>query len=72
MRFEEALKVMREGKKVATNNRFIKRYFVSALYIQDGYLMWKCVDDEDYVMGDMSEGLTTEEIMSEDWEIVDD
>lgn len=72
MRFEEALKAMREGKMVATNNRFVKRYFVDSLYIQEGRLMWRCVDDEDYAVGDASDGLTTDEIMSEDWEVVDE
>lgn len=34
--------------------------------------MWRCVDDEDYAVGDASDGLTTDEIMSEDWEVVDE
>ncbi len=72
MRFEEALKAMREGKKVATKKRFRERYFVDALYIEKGCLMWRCIDDEDYPVDDCDYGLSGKEIMSEDWEIVDE
>ena len=56
MRFEEALKAMREGKKVSKKDRFYSRYFVDALYIDNGCLMWHCVDDEDYPVDDCDEG----------------
>ncbi len=70
MKFEDALKAMREGKKVATHNRFYDRYFVDALYIDEGILMWHCIDDEDYSVDE--NGLTGDEIMSNDWEVLDD
>lgn len=70
MKFEDALKAMRDGKKVATHDRFYRRYFVDALYIDcDRILMWHCVDDEDYSVEE--NGLTGDEIMSDDWEIVE-
>lgn len=72
MKFEEALKAMREGKKVSKKDRFYSRYFVDALYIDNGCLMWHCVDDEDYPVDDCDEGLASTDIMSEDWEIVDE
>lgn len=60
MRFEEALKAMREGKKVKLGNY---------IYFIEGKTIWKHhVDDNFKLLGH----LFYDEIMSEDWEIVDE
>lgn len=59
MRFEEALKAMREGKKV-------KSKYTPVLWLEDGEL-WH---DEDWVTFNYPY-VSTGDILSEDWEIVE-
>lgn len=59
MRFEQALKAMREGKKV-------KRKFTPVLWLENGEIWYKCKQ------GTFNYFLTTGEVLAEDWEIVDE
>lgn len=62
MKFEEALKAMREGKKVKRRN-YKGRY-----YIKDNALYF--FDDEYSI--DRASGITEEAVFSEEWEIATD
>ena len=66
MRFEEALKAMRAGKKVKIRNHFclysISDNKICALINYDKNKQDRVVDM----------GLLSREIMSEDWEVVED
>lgn len=60
MRFEEALKCMREGKKVKLNDY---------IHFIEGKTIYKYhIDDTFKLLGH----LNYDEIMSEDWEVVDE
>ena len=63
MKFEEALKAMREGKKVK------KRKFKNYYFIKDNALY--SFDDE-YNSIERAGGITEEAVFSEDWEIATD
>lgn len=63
MKFEEALKAMRKGKKV-TKKGYIKTY----LSIKDGKLQGYCAIDKHY----NTYPLALSSILSEDWEVVDE
>lgn len=59
MRFEEALKAMREGKKV-------KSKYTPVLWLEDNEIWYA------NKRGIYNYFLTTSEVLSEDWEIVDE
>lgn len=59
MKFEEALKAMREGKKVQCGDVIYK--------IEDNELLRKAKDSNDWCGGDC-----VFHVLSEDWEIVDE
>lgn len=63
MRFEDALKCMRDGKKV-TLKGYIKTYFS----IKDGKLQGYCAIDKHYNTYPLALG----SILAEDWEVVED
>lgn len=63
MKFEEALKAMREGKKV-TLKGCIKTY----LSIKDGKLQGYCAIDKHY----NTYPLALSSILSEDWKVIED
>ena len=72
MKFEEALKCMREGKKVNPN---ITSYGWRVHYYLDmrkRELLMDVYDDTKLFEGGVSTTLNFEEIISENWDIVDD
>lgn len=71
MRFEEALKAMREGKKVA-NEFCLHTDREDVLYIEDEDLLSDVYEDGCLVDQHIPVLLSSLEIMSEDWEIVDE
>ena len=65
MKFEEALKAMREGKKVKLKGH-------NGTYeIKNNRFIYRGVDDEYFPTYHSNFTMTTWEIMSEDWEIVE-
>lgn len=60
MKFEEALKAMREGKKSKLGNYIF--------YIEENTVWKHRIDDDFKLLGHLS----YKEFLSEDWEIVDD
>ena len=72
MRFEKALKCMREGKKVNPN---VTGYGWRVFYYLDmrkRELLMDVYDDTKLYEGGVSTTLNFEEIISEDWEVVED
>lgn len=66
MIFEEALKAMREGKKVKLKGH-------NGTYeIKNNRFIYRGVDDEYFPTYHSNFTMTNWEIMSEDWEIVDE
>lgn len=69
MRFEEALKAMREGKTVGYKCGEISIHF----YIKDEDIISECFcGDEKECDSEASHWFMPEEILSEEWEIVND
>ena len=69
MKFEEALKAMREGKKAKLSFGEMETIF----YIKDEDIISESFCDNERECGpEASHWLIPEEILSEDWEIVDD
>lgn len=69
MRFEEALKAMREGKKVKLSSEGLETIF----WIKNEDIISESFyDGEREYDQEASHWLITEEILSEDWEIVND
>lgn len=71
MRFEEALKCMREGKKVV-NEFGLHTDYMEVLYIDDEDLTSDRYEDGYLVDKDIPVTLSSIDIMSEDWEVEDD
>ena len=63
MLFEEALKAMREGKKIKRGSDSCKLFLKDGwIYWEDGQWIWKCANSE----------WELEDILCEDWEIAND
>lgn len=59
MKFEDALKAMREGKKVKTT-------YSPNLWLENEEIWYKCKQ------GIFNYPLSTQDILAEDWEVVDE
>lgn len=70
MRFEAALRYMREGKKVV-NEFGLHTEWIDVFYIEDGELTSDRYEDGYLVEKNIPVMLPSVEIMSEDWEVVD-
>lgn len=71
MKFEDALKCMREGKKVVNGFGLHTDWF-DVFYIEDENLTSDRYEDGYLVDKNIPVLLVGVEIMSEDWEVVDD
>lgn len=67
MKFEEALQVMREGKKVRLSDHSIRYCIVNGSIWEESLISPGVV----YYAGGIAD-LSCHKILSEDWEIVDD
>lgn len=66
MRFEQALQAMREGKRVKLKNH------LSQYEIADSKIWERVVNVYDEVYLTVNRGFASSDILSEDWEIVED
>ena len=71
MKFEDALKCMREGKKVV-NEFGLHTDWYDVLYIKDEELTSDRYEDGYLVDKDIPVTLSSIDIMSEDWEVIED
>ena len=71
MKFEDALKAMREGKKVV-NEFGLHADYMEVLYIDDENLTSDRYEEGYLVDKDIPVTLSSIDIMSEHWEIVDE
>lgn len=71
MKFEEALSLMREGKKVVDEFGLHTDWY-DVFYIKDGRLTSDRYEEGYLVDDDIPVMLTEMDIMSEDWEVVDE